>query len=455
MKSEVLTAHTIIGEKNMKEQLLDKIRNREYTVGIVGLGYVGLPLLWTFLNKGFNIVGIDVDESKLEAIRDGRSYIKHIGAKVMSGIAQSDRCTVSSDFSELEKADAVIMCVPTPLDEYRQPDMSYVELTSKAIAPHLKKGHLLVLESTTWPGTTLELIKPICEEMSGLKAGEDFFLAYSPEREDPGNPNFETATIPKVIGGDGETALEVADALYSAVIVNTVKVSDTKTAEAVKLLENIFRSVNIALVNELKIVFHKMGIDVHEVIDAAKTKPFGFMPFYPGPGLGGHCIPIDPFYLTWKAREFGVNTKFIELAGEINTSMPDFVIHRTMEAMNSAQKSIAGSRILCVGIAYKPDVDDMRESPSFAVMDKLIGYGAEVDFYDPFIPVVPPTHEHSEWTGRRSIDWTPEKLSKYDAAVIVTNHKGVRYGELLECVPVIVDTRNAMSQFDSERIHKA
>ncbi len=427
----------------MITDLLEKIESRNYTVGIVGLGYVGLPLLWSFLSKGFPIIGVDVDQRKIDCLQEGRSYIKHIGPNIMNGIAASDSCTVGTDFALLQDADVVIMCVPTPLDKYRQPDMSYVVETTKSISPHLQKGQLVILESTTWPGTTTELIKPILEDASGMTAGEDFFLAYSPEREDPGNPNFVTSTIPKVVGGDGEVALKLADALYSSVIVQTVPVSDSKTAEAVKLLENIFRSVNIALVNELKMVFHKMDIDVFEVIEAAKTKPFGFMPFYPGPGLGGHCIPIDPFYLTWKAREFGVNTKFIELAGEINTSMPNFVVSRVFEALNSHNKSLNNSRVLCVGLAYKPDVDDMRESPSFAVMELLEKYGAHVDYYDPYVPVVPELDDHPGWGGKKSVAWNSDVVKSYDVAVIVTNHKSLNYTELEKWSKLIVDTRNS------------
>lgn len=426
----------------MKEKLLQAITEKKYTVGIVGLGYVGLPLMWTFQQKGFPVIGVDIDLAKIMALQKGESYIKHFGEEKIRSMMGSGNVSATADFSSLSSADAVIMCVPTPLNKYREPDMSYVVNTTKAIAPYIRKGQLIVLESTTYPGTTDEIIRPICEEISRLKAGEDFFIAYSPEREDPGNAHYETATIPKVIGGDGEDALEIADALYSAAIVKTVRVSNTKTAEAVKLFENIFRSVNIALVNEMKLVFHEMGIDVHEVINGAKTKPFGFMPFYPGPGLGGHCIPIDPFYLTWKAREFGVHTKFIELAGEINTGMPAFVVRRVMEALNSVKKSLNGSRVLCVGLAYKADVDDMRESPTFHVMDLLKKAGAEVSYYDSYIPKIWKTREHAEWTDVESVVWNQQTIASFDAVVVVTNHKNIDYTQLVAWSSLIIDSRN-------------
>jgi UDP-N-acetyl-D-glucosamine dehydrogenase len=437
--------------------LLESIDKRTYRVGIVGLGYVGLPLIWTFHEKGFSTIGVDIDSRKIDAINEGRSYIKHIPSEVFQALAGSDKCTVTTDFAALAEADCILMCVPTPLNKYREPDMSYVIETTKSIAPYVRKGHLIVLESTTYPGTTDEIIRPICEEASGLKSGVDFYLAYSPEREDPGNPDFNTAKIPKVVGGDGDDALKLADTLYSAAVVRTVPVSSTRTAEAVKLLENIFRGVNIALVNELKLVFHKMDIDIHEVIDAAKTKPFGFMPFYPGPGLGGHCIPIDPFYLTWKAREYGENTRFIELAGEINTHMPDYVLRRTVEALNSVAKSVNKSRLLVIGVAYKPDIDDPRESPSFVVMDMLERLGAHVDFYDPWIPTIQHVHEHPRWNGEKSISWDEQVIRSYDAALILTNHKVVPYADLAEWVEVIVDTRNAMKELPqySSKVWKA
>jgi len=334
----------------MKDELLEKIKDRSYSVGIVGLGYVGLPLALAFYDQKFPVVGFDIDESKIEKLNRGESYIRHINGDKIKNLSESDLTSFTTDFDRLKDVDAIIMCVPTPLDDHREPDMSYVEGTTRAIAPHIRKGHLITLESTTYPGTTDELIRPICEEASGLKSGKDFYLAYSPEREDPGNPDFTTGTIPKVVGGDGADALEIANTLYGEVVVKTVPVSSTKAAEATKLLENIFRSINIALVNELKTVFQAMDIDIHEVIDAAASKPFGYMKFTPGPGLGGHCIPIDPFYLTWKAREYEMNTRFIELAGEINTNMPKYVIGRTVEALNAHKKSINGSKVLVLGL---------------------------------------------------------------------------------------------------------
>lgn len=427
----------------MKNEILEKINNKTFVVGIIGLGYVGLPLMRAFHNKGFRVLGLDIDQSKIDAFKTGKSYIKHFGDKEMEKFRDSELCEVTTDFAMTSKADALLMCVPTPLNKYREPDMSYVEETTRSLAPYIRAGQLVILESTTYPGTTEELIKPICEKTSGLKSGKDFFIAYSPEREDPGNPNFDTGTIPKVVGGDGADALEISVAMYSQAIVKVVPVSSTQAAEAVKLLENIFRSVNIALVNELKIVFQEMGIDIFEVINAAKTKPFGFMPFYPGPGLGGHCIPIDPFYLTWKAREFGVNTKFIELAGEINTAMPRFVVRRTMEALNSKKKAMSGSKILCIGLAYKPDIDDMRESPTFAVMDLLEKNGAKVEYYDPFLPVIGATREHAHWTGKNSVQWNKEIVAGFDATIILTNHKCINYEELLDWSDAIVDTRNS------------
>jgi len=362
----------------------------------------------------------------------------------------SDSCDATSDFTRLSEADALLMCVPTPLNKYREPDMEYVESTCHTVAKHLVKGQLVILESTTYPGTTEDLIIPILESKSGLKAGEDFYVAYSPEREDPGNPDFNTAQIPKVVGGHGEEARKLACALYDTAIVQTVSVSDTKTAEAVKITENVFRSVNIALVNELKIIYQAMDINVHEVLDAAATKPFGFMKFTPGPGLGGHCIPIDPFYLTWKAREVEQNTRFIELAGEINTAMPQYVINQTLKALNAHKKAMNGSNILIVGLAYKPDVDDMRESPTFKIMDLLDTYDAEVDYYDPFIPEIKPTREHEHWTGKKSVEWNKENVASYDAVIISTNHSNINYSELAKWSNCIIDTRDAMKDYWTE-----
>jgi UDP-N-acetyl-D-glucosamine dehydrogenase len=435
------------------EDLFQRIDSRTATIRIVGLGYVGLPLIWTFHREQFSVLGFDIDRSKVDHINERTSYINHFGRERMEVLSRSKKCEATTDFGRVGEADVLLLCVPTPLSAHRDPDMSYVRKTLESVSPHLRKGQLLILESTTYPGTTEELVVPICEELSGLKSGEDFFVAYSPEREDPGNPDFETATIPKVVGGEGVDASVLAAKLYESVIQHVVPVTNTRTAEAVKLLENIFRSVNIALVNELKAVLHEMGIDIYEVIEAAKTKPFGFMPFYPGPGLGGHCIPIDPFYLTWKAREYGLNTRFIELAGEINTAMPGYVVARCLEALNDHSKALKGSRVLCVGLAYKPDVDDMRESPTYAVMDALKGYGADVQYYDPYIPSIPGSREHAEWTGQQSVDWTEESLKTFDLAVILTKHSGVDHGELKRNVPCVVDTRNAVP--GDSRVYRA
>lgn len=426
----------------MIQDYLRRIDDRDYTVGIIGLGYVGLPLMWTFHKKKMPVLGFDIDQFKVDCVNEGKSYIKHLGDDMMSTLAKSDICEATSDFSRIPEADALLLCVPTPLDQHREPDMSYVIETTKSVSKYLRKGHLVVLESTTYPGTTEEVMIPILEEVSGLKAGVDFFVAYSPEREDPGNVNFNTERIPKVIGGYGEDTLTLAKALYDVAIVQTVPVSDCKTAEAVKLTENIFRSVNIALVNELKVVFAAMDIDVHEVLDAAATKPFGFMKFSPGPGLGGHCIPIDPFYLTWKAREFGVHTKFIELAGEVNTAMPDYVVKQTVAGLNKFKKSVNGSRILLAGLAYKPDVDDMRESPTFILMDMLEKMGASVEFYDPHISFIHPTREHEKYNGKKSVEWSKETVQSFDAVVIVTDHKAVNYDDLYDWSGLIIDSRN-------------
>ncbi|MFT7553002.1 MAG: UDP-N-acetyl-D-glucosamine dehydrogenase [Rhodothermales bacterium] len=426
------------------DHLLTKIRNKTARIGVVGLGYVGLPLIWTFHREGFQVVGYDIDQSKVDHITAGTSYIKHFGVERMRKLSASNHCEATTDFSRVPEADVLLLCVPTPLNAHREPDMSYVENTVRTLGPYLREGQLLVLESTTYPGTTEELIVPPCEQLSGLKSGETLFIAYSPEREDPGNPSFETSSIPKVVGGEGADALLLATELYDSVIDQVVPVSNTRTAEAVKLLENIFRAVNIALVNELKVVFQEMGIDIYEVVDAAKTKPFGFMPFYPGPGLGGHCIPIDPFYLTWKAREYGLHTRFIELAGEINTAMPAYVVRRSMEALNERGKALKGSKVLCVGLAYKPDVDDMRESPTFAIMDALKSYGAEVHYYDPYIPIIPGSREHADWAGLVSVKWDAETLSQFDLAVILTKHSGVDHAQLPTHVDCVVDTRNAL-----------
>lgn len=424
-------------------------------ISIVGLGYVGLPLSLQFARRGVEVVGIDIDPEKVARLSHGESYIKHIEAADIAEAIARKHFQATTDFSAVAATEAVIICVPTPLNAYREPDISYVLKTGEAIAPHLRPGMLVALESTTYPGTTDGELRAVLEQGSKLKAGVDFHLAFSPEREDPGNPASKVAEIPKIVGGLTPACLERATKLYGAAIQRIVPVSSCRVAEAAKLLENIFRSVNIALVNELKVVYGAMGIDIWEVIEAAKTKPFGFMPFYPGPGLGGHCIPIDPFYLTWKAREFGQNTRFIELAGEINTGMPRFVIERTAEALNRQKKPLNGSRILALGLAYKADVDDMRESPTFIVMDLLKGRGATVDYYDPFIPVITPTREHAAWTGTRSVVWNEQTVRSYDAVVICTAHSGLDYAALARWSPCIVDTRNALKGLTGENIFKA
>jgi UDP-N-acetyl-D-glucosamine dehydrogenase len=419
--------------------------NKNMRTAVIGLGYVGLPLSLQFARSGVTVLGLDVDTNKVDALNQGKSYIKHISPEAVADAVQRGVFSASSDFRRIAEVQAVIICVPTPLNKNREPDISYITSTGKAIAPHLQKGTLVVLESTTYPGTTDEDLREVLEIGSGLEAGKDFHLAFSPEREDPGNPDSKVATIPKVVGGFTPRCLELATQLYSKAIKTIVPVSSCRAAEATKLLENTFRGVNIALVNELKIVYGAMGIDVWEVINAAKTKPFGFMPFYPGPGLGGHCIPIDPFYLTWKAREFGQNTRFIELAGEVNTAMPDYVIHRVADALNEREKSVNGSRILVLGLAYKPNVDDERESPSYVLMEKLQARGAKVDYYDPYVPVIRPTREHAHWTGTKSVAWSKEIVSSYDLVLVSTNHACVNYQELAAWAKGIVDTRNAMA----------
>lgn len=415
-------------------------------IAVIGLGYVGLPLSIQFARSGVEVLGLDIDPEKIQAITAGQSYFKHIDAEQVATVVQQGTFSASTDFSRIREVGAVVICVPTPLNKNREPDISYILRTAESVAPHLQQGTLVVLESTTYPGTTDEDLREVLERLSGLQAGTGFHLAFSPEREDPGNPDSIVARIPKVLGGYTPACLEKAMAVYGQAIKTMVPVSSCRAAEATKLLENIFRSVNIALVNELKTVYAAMDIDVWEVIDAAKTKPFGYMAFYPGPGLGGHCIPIDPFYLTWKAREYGQSTRFIELAGEINTSMPHYVVNRTMEALNSHRKAVNGSKVLLVGLAYKANVDDMRESPTFILLDLFQKRGANVDYYDPFIPVIRPTREHDHWTGTKSVGWDQNVIGSYDAVVISTAHKAVDYQQLADWSDCIVDTRNIMSQ---------
>jgi UDP-N-acetyl-D-glucosamine dehydrogenase len=414
-------------------------------IAIVGLGYVGLPLSLQFARSETHVLGLDIDEAKVKSLLGGRSYIKHIESSAIAEAVKEGRFSASTDFSRVKEVEAVIICVPTPLNKNREPDISYILDTGKSIAPHIGKGLLVVLESTTYPGTTDEDLRKVLEEGSGLKAGVDFHLAFSPEREDPGNANSKVALIPKVIGGLTPACLERAKAVYGRAIKTLVPVSSCRVAEAAKLTENIFRSVNIALVNELKVVYTAMGIDIWEVIEAAKTKPFGFMPFYPGPGLGGHCIPIDPFYLTWKAREYVQNTRFIELAGEINSAMPEYVVHQVVAALNDRRKALNGSTVLVLGLAYKADVDDDRESPSYVLMTLLKERGVQVSYYDPYVPVIKLTREHPQWAGVNSVPWEEKTIKNFDLVLIATKHAKVDYPALAQWADCIVDTRNAMA----------
>jgi UDP-N-acetyl-D-glucosamine dehydrogenase len=433
--------------------LLQKINAKEARIGIIGLGYVGLPLVIEFCKAGFSVTGLDIDQKKIEMLSQGKSYIKHIPDESIRLLTQDGKFQGSADFSLVKGLDCILICVPTPLGKNREPDMSYILSTAREISQYVIKGQLIILESTTYPGTTQEVLAPELETGSGLKSNCDFHLAYSPEREDPNNKDFTTATIPKVIGSDTSKGLEITDALYSSIIQKTVPVSDTKTAEATKLMENIFRAVNIALVNELKIVFDKMGIDIWEVIEASSTKPFGFMPFYPGPGLGGHCIPIDPFYLTWKAKQFGVPTRFIELAGEVNVSMSDYVMQKISFALGQVGKNVAGSRILVLGLAYKKNVDDDRESVTFKIMEMLEQQGANVDYNDPYIPTIKPRREHRQFIGKQSVSL--DQLNCYDLTIILTDHSTYNYGDIVKRSNLVVDTRNACNNIKSNKIIKA
>jgi UDP-N-acetyl-D-glucosamine dehydrogenase len=420
-----------------------KVADRSLVIGIVGMGYVGIPLALVALAKGFKVIGFDIDLERVKDLNAGVQSIKHIKMDHIVEGSRTGRFEATADFSRLSEPDAILIAVPTPLNKYREPDLSYVVKTTEAIGRVLRRGQLVVLESTTYPGTTSEIMRPALEKASGLTCGKDFFLAFSPEREDPGNAHFSTGTIPKVVGGDGPHALAMADALYASIVVKTVPVSSTATAEAVKLTENIFRAINIALVNELKVVYAAMGVDIWEVIDAAKTKPFGFMPFYPGPGLGGHCIPIDPFYLTWKAREYDITTRFIELAGQINSRMPYLVINKLAECLDrTSGKGLNGARILVLGIAYKKNIDDMRESPSLKLIELIERRGAHVEYHDPFIPVIPHTREHADLAGRRSVPFNAAGLRSFDAVLIATDHDGLDYELLASSARCVVDTRN-------------
>ena len=417
------------------DELEKKIKDKKAKIGIIGMGYVGIPLGLEFAGTGFSVTGFDKDSARVKEINSGKQVIKHIPAKSMKEFVKKNNGSSTTDFSEIRDMDCLIICVPTPLDEHEQPDMSYIESASKEIGKNLRKGQLIVLESTTYPGTTREIVKPILEK-SKLEAGEDFFLAYSPEREDPGNKEFSVSAIPKVMGGLTDNCLRLTSNLYKNIVSETVEVSSLETAEATKLMENIFRAVNIAMVNELKLIFSRMGINIWEVIDAAKTKPFGFMPFYPGPGMGGHCIPIDPFYLSWKAKEYNTEAKFIELAGEINRKMTEHIAHRIGRALNDDKKSIRGSKILIVGVAYKKDIDDMRESPALRIMDLLKHKGAKITYHDPNVKNVGPL---------KSLDLTQNTINEQDAIVITTDHTNIDYKSLGKHAKLIVDTRNIMA----------
>ncbi len=420
--------------------LKEKIESKQAKVGVIGLGYVGLPLLIEFVKGGFFCMGFDIDDKKVSLLKKKKSYIRHIPGKRIEELIASGRFDATIDFARIPEVDCVVVAVPTPLDKHQQPDLSYILNTSESVTKYLRKDQLVVLESSTWPGTTEEAMKPILEK-SGLICGKDFYLAFSPEREDPNNAKYSTKTIPKVVGANDPYSLACAKALYDAIIVRTVMVSSSQAAEATKLLENIFRSVNIALVNEMKMILDKMGIDVWEVIEAASTKPFGYMPFYPGPGLGGHCIPIDPFYLTWKAREYDMPTRFIELAGEINSNMPYYVVNRISDALNERQKSLKGSSILILGAAYKKDVDDVRESPTLKLIEILEEKGATVEYNDPYIPQMP--HVRKYRFEMKSIDLTPENLEKFDLVLISTDHSAYDYEMVVAHARLVVDTRNA------------
>jgi UDP-N-acetyl-D-glucosamine dehydrogenase len=431
-------------ERRFAMKLIDKIQDRSATVGVIGLGYVGLPLVIQFVKAGFTSYGFDVDPEKIKCLEAGKSYIKHIPSEEMKMLRSNGSFHATSDISNLKKVDCIIICVPTPLNHYREPDLSYVLDTTKMIAKHLQKDQLVVLESTTYPGTTDGEMRTILEA-TGMKAGKDFYLAFSPEREDPNNKDYSTSTIPKIVGGYTKECLNVANALYSMVVQKTVPVSSTKVAESAKLLENIYRAVNIALVNELKVLFDRMHIDIYEVIEAAKTKPFGFQAFYPGPGLGGHCIPIDPFYLTWKAREFDFHTKFIELAGEINTSMPYYVVEKVVDGLNKQEKMTSHAKVLVLGLAYKKDIDDTRESPSLKLIELLMQKGAEVDYNDPYIPHTRKMRMYD--FKKSSVPLSQATLKKYDCVVIATDHSSYDYEFIVKNSSLVVDTRNVVNGF--------
>ena len=423
-----------------------RIRDRSARIGIVGMGYVGLPLMLASTAKKFRVLGFDIDEEKVRRLNLGKSPLKHVDDSRIAAVRDVQLFEATCDLQRLSEVDVVVICVPTPLGHHREPDLSFVIKTTQEIVRRLHRGQLIVLESTTYPGTTTEIVRPILES-TGLKSGRDFFLAFSPEREDPGNAQFQTSTIPKIVGGDSTTARDLACAFYATIVDRVVAVSSTETAEAVKITENVFRAVNIALVNELKIIYSKMNINVFEVIEAAKSKPFGYMPFYPGPGLGGHCIPIDPFYLTWKAREHGINTRFIELAGEINADMPRYVLDRLANVIDQCKGiGLSNAKVLVVGVAYKKDVDDMRESPALVIIELLRARGTAVDYYDPYVPAIPKTRAHPDLAGMRSISIDAQNVASYDAVLIVTDHSKVDWQLLVDAAQLVVDTRNVTAR---------
>lgn len=427
-------------------ELSNKIQTHQARAGVIGLGYVGLPLAITLARSGFSVTGFDIDPAKIVDLNAGKSYIEAVSDSALMEETTATRFVSTDDFAQLASCDVIVICVPTPLTKHRDPDLSYVEATSRSIAATLRPGQLIVLESTTYPGTTDDIVKTILEK-TGLKSGKDFFLGFSPEREDPGNRDFDTSSIPKIVAGDGAEASELMQAFYGQAVKTVVPVSSNATAEAVKLTENIFRAVNIALVNELKTLYAAMGIDIWEVIEAAKTKPFGYMPFYPGPGLGGHCIPIDPFYLTWKSREYELPTRFIELAGEINSAMPRYVIGKLAEALDIRMgKALSRSRVLIIGLAYKKNVPDIRESPSLRLMEIIHERGGTADYHDPYVAEIPSTREYMALKGRKSIDLTREEVASYDAVLISTDHDSVDYASLAAWSPLIVDTRNIFTK---------
>jgi UDP-N-acetyl-D-glucosamine dehydrogenase len=432
-------------------RLLNSLRQKTAKVGVIGLGYVGLPLANLFHQKGFQVFGFDIDERKVDSLRAGKSYIGHIAGDRIAELMHDGRFIPTADFSKIREADTVSICVPTPLDDYREPDLSFIKSTGRSIAPHLRAGQLVVLESTTYPGTTKEVLQPILETGSGLRAGDDFFLAYSPEREDPGNASFSTSTIPKVVGGMDAESLAVAVALYEQAAAKVVPVSSMEVAEACKILENTYRAVNIALVNEMKVLFDRMKLSIWEVIDAAKTKPFGFQAFYPGPGLGGHCIPIDPFYLTWLARRYGLNTRFIELAGEVNARMPGYVVEQVARGLNRAGRAVNGSKIAIIGIAYKKDVDDPRESPAFEIIEELLHLGADLSYHDPHIAAMPRMRKHDIRLVSQAL--TPQYLAAQDCVLIVTDHTAVDWNAVFQHSRLIVDPRNALGKIPGNHEH--